>query len=178
MVFVGAFIYDVLCGFFYLAALTYYVHIRKKDIIFAPLQLLIFLVLYVLALNSKEMAVTLPVIVLIYEFLKVVSLGQLEGVLPLVSGFDAAPSLIAGAVTAIYLYSKIHGSGSAYNIWTLSAESSWHNFIVSPMQSFVGELFFATQQLLQQPFCFFCGRLFSFTPFCAGIARFDLWPSG
>ena len=30
LVFVGAFIYDVLCGFFYLAALTYYVHLREQ----------------------------------------------------------------------------------------------------------------------------------------------------
>ena len=30
LVFVGAFIYDVLCGFFYFAALTYYVHLRES----------------------------------------------------------------------------------------------------------------------------------------------------
>ena len=70
LVFVGAFIYDVLCGFFYLAALTYYVHLREQGACLRPSQLLLFLALYVLALNSKEMAVTLPVIVLIYEFLK------------------------------------------------------------------------------------------------------------
>ena len=64
VVFVGAFIYDVLCGLFYLAALSYYVHIREKGVYLRPLQLVLFLVLYVFALNSKEMAVTLPVIVL------------------------------------------------------------------------------------------------------------------
>src|SRR4029453_11006164 len=70
LVFVGAFIYDVLCGFFYFAALTYYIHIREKEQRLHPLQLLGFLALYVCALNSKEMAVTLPVIVLVYELLK------------------------------------------------------------------------------------------------------------
>ena len=80
LVFVGAFIYDVLCGFFYLAALTYYVHLRKQDICLRPVQLLIFLFLYVLALDSKEMAVTLPVIVLIYEFLKSPRWARLERV--------------------------------------------------------------------------------------------------
>ena len=70
LVFVGAFIYDVLCGFFYFAALAYYVHIREREASLRPLQLLGFLALYVMALNCKEMAVTLPVIVLIYEFLK------------------------------------------------------------------------------------------------------------
>src|SRR5262245_25505920 len=38
LVFVGAFIYDVLCGFFYLAALAYYVHIREKGGHLRPLQ--------------------------------------------------------------------------------------------------------------------------------------------
>ncbi|HVI79489.1 MAG TPA: hypothetical protein VM715_15250, partial [Candidatus Acidoferrum sp.] len=69
LAFVGAFIYDVLCGLFYLAALTYYVQIREKGGYLHPLQLVLFLVLYICALNSKEMAVTLPVIVLIYELL-------------------------------------------------------------------------------------------------------------
>ena len=71
LVFVGAFIYDVLCGFFYFAALAYYVNIRERGASLRPLQLLGFLALYVMALNCKEMAVTLPVIVLIYEFLEV-----------------------------------------------------------------------------------------------------------
>ena len=70
LVFIGAFIYDVLCGFFYFAALAYYIHIRQKEQRLHPLQLFGFLALYVCALNSKEMAVTLPVIVLVYELLK------------------------------------------------------------------------------------------------------------
>ena len=70
VVFIGAFIYDVLCGLFYFSALTYYVHIRERAAFLRPLQLLLFLALYICALNSKEMAVTLPVIVLIYELLK------------------------------------------------------------------------------------------------------------
>src|SRR5205807_4754242 len=70
LVFTGSFIYDVLCGFFYFAALTYYVRIREKGAALRPGQLVIFLVLYVCALNSKEMAVSLPVIVFIYEALQ------------------------------------------------------------------------------------------------------------
>jgi hypothetical protein len=40
LVFVGAFIYDVLCGFFFFAALAYYIHIREKEVSLRPLQLL------------------------------------------------------------------------------------------------------------------------------------------
>src|SRR5262249_11176550 len=47
LVFVGAFIYDVLCGFFYLSALAYYVHLREQDIRLRAVHVLIFLLLYV-----------------------------------------------------------------------------------------------------------------------------------
>jgi hypothetical protein len=42
LVFSGSFIYDVLCGFFYFAALTYYVSIREKGMKLSPGQLAIF----------------------------------------------------------------------------------------------------------------------------------------
>src|SRR6266550_6324701 len=100
LVFVGAFIYDVLCGFFYLAALTYYVHFREQNICLRPVQLLIFLALYVLALDSKEMAVTLPAIVLIYEVLKSPRWASWNAFLSW-SWRCLALSLMGGAVTAI-----------------------------------------------------------------------------
>src|SRR5215831_11298970 len=141
LVFVGAFIYDVLCGFFYLAALTYYVHLREQDICLRPVQLLIFLLLYVLALNSKEMAVTLPVIVLTYELLKAPrwvgwkALGRW-------SWRYATPSLIAGAITAIYLYGKLYGTGSLTKLDPYRPRYSWHQFLVSNSK-FIEDLFFA-----------------------------------
>src|SRR4030095_13261356 len=95
LVFVGAFIYDVLCGFFYFAALAYYIHIREKDVSLRPLQLLGFLVLYVWALNCKEMAVTLPAIILTYEFLKSPRWPGWKAFLQWIRAY-AAPSLIAG----------------------------------------------------------------------------------
>jgi len=38
LVFIGSFIYDVLCGFFYFAALTYYIRIREKGLPLRPVQ--------------------------------------------------------------------------------------------------------------------------------------------
>jgi len=38
LVFFGAFSYDVLCGLFYFAALTYYIHIRVKGLFLRPMQ--------------------------------------------------------------------------------------------------------------------------------------------
>ena len=145
LVFVGAFIYDVLCGLFYLAALTYYVHIREKGAYLRPLQLVLFLVLYICALNSKEMAVSLPVIVLIYELLKSSRWASWNALLTW-TRLDAAPALIGGAITAIYLYSKIYGTGSITRFESYRPSYSWHNFVTSNA-SFIGELLYTPQAI-------------------------------
>jgi len=141
LVFVGAFIYDVLCGFFYFAALTYYIHVREKDVSLRPAQLLGFLALYICALNCKEMAVTLPVIVLIYEFLKSSGWRDWNGFLRWIRSY-AAPSLIAGLLTVFYIYGKTHGSGTLASLDPYRPRYSWHNFTASNAM-FVGELLFA-----------------------------------
>jgi hypothetical protein len=141
LVFVGAFIYDVLCGFFYFAAFAYYIHIREKDVSLRPVQLLGFLALYVCALNCKEMAVTLPVIVLIYEFLKSHGWADSKAFLRWIR-LDAAPSLIAGLLTVLYIYGKTHGSGSLASLDPYRPKYSWHNFTASNGR-FVGELLFS-----------------------------------
>jgi hypothetical protein len=62
-------IYDVLCFTFYFSALALYAGVRKQDRWLTPRQLALFLVFYICALNSKEMAVTLPSVLLVYELL-------------------------------------------------------------------------------------------------------------
>jgi hypothetical protein len=141
LVFVGAFIYDVLCGFFYFAALTYYVNIRERGVSLSPLQLLGFLALYVIALNCKEMAVTLPVMVLIYEFLKSHSWPDWKAFLRWIRS-DAAPSFIAGLLTVFYIYGKLHGNGSLASLDPYRPKYSWDNFTASNAK-FVGQLLFA-----------------------------------
>jgi len=140
LVFVGAFIYDVLCGFFYLAALTYYVHLREQDACLRPAQLFIFLLLFVLALDSKEMAVTLPVIILIYEFLKAPRWADCKAFLRW-SVCYATPSLVAGAVTAIYVYGKVYGTASLTRLDPYLPKISWHNFLTSNT-TFVSDLLY------------------------------------
>jgi len=65
----SVFVFDVLCGLFYFAALGYYAHIRSSKRLLGRRQTIAFLGLYLCALNAKEMAVTLPVILLAYEWL-------------------------------------------------------------------------------------------------------------
>lgn len=102
LVFRGSFIYDVLCGFFYFAALPYYIRIRQKGVALCPGQVAIFLALYVCALNSKDMAVSLPVIVFIYEALKCPRLGTWKE-FAWHNWYVAIPSFVAALVTAIYI---------------------------------------------------------------------------
>src|ERR1035441_9388678 len=64
-----AFVYDALCGCFFLAALCYYCGVRSRGRRLTPGQTGVFAVLVLCALNSKEMALTLPAILLIYEWI-------------------------------------------------------------------------------------------------------------
>ena len=158
LVFVGAFIYDVLCGLFYLAALTYYVHIREKGAYLRPLQLVLFLVLYICALNSKEMAVSLPVIVLIYELLKSSRWASWTAFLSW-TRLDAAPALIGGAITAVFVYSKIGGPASTKISEPYRPMYSWHNFVTSNA-SFVGELLYVPQAITPAALLFLWAAVF------------------
>jgi hypothetical protein len=62
-------IYELLCFAFYCAALAYYVGIRQVDRMLNRRQWAVFLGLYVCALDSKELAVTLPLAVACYEWI-------------------------------------------------------------------------------------------------------------
>lgn len=62
-------IYDVLCFFFYFGALCLYTGLRSTGGLPNRRETLLLALLYVAALNSKEMAVSLPVVLLAYEFL-------------------------------------------------------------------------------------------------------------
>jgi uncharacterized membrane protein YecN with MAPEG domain len=60
------FIFDVLCYFFYFATFLYYLRVRSQ---FTAQGLIVLALLYVCAVNSKEMALTMPAILFAYEWL-------------------------------------------------------------------------------------------------------------
>ncbi len=103
-------IYDVLCFTFYFAALGLYIGVRKNHRLLTTRQWIAFLVLNICALNSKEMAVTLPAVLLIYEL--VLGRSELR---------DAAPSARIGlrrwmppassaAIALPYIFGKLSSS--------------------------------------------------------------------
>jgi hypothetical protein len=101
----AAFIYDALCCFFYLAALLYYVRIRQAGRVPGARQIAVFLALFLCALNSKEMAVTLPLTLLVYEWIyhRPVTLATLRTV------------ALAGALTLVDVFGKLFGPDAMAN---------------------------------------------------------------
>jgi hypothetical protein len=87
------------------------------------------------------MAVSLPAIVLIYEFLESPSWTDSKAFLRWVR-FYTTPSLIAGVLTVFYIYGKIHGHGSLASLDPYRPKYSFGNFIGSNTR-FVEELLFA-----------------------------------
>ncbi len=59
--------FDVFCFFFYFAAFAYYIRIRKRGGLPGLWQVVVLAGLYICALNSKEMAVTLPLMLVMWE---------------------------------------------------------------------------------------------------------------
>ena len=140
LLFTGPYIYDVLCGFFYFSALTFYIRIRQKGLLLRPMQCVGFMALYICALNAKEMAVTLPAIVLIYEILKFPRFGEWKEFARR-NWRCALPCLIAGLLTTVYIYGKIHGANSLAKANIYRLEYSWHSFTASN-RHFIDEIFY------------------------------------
>ena len=62
------YIYDVLCFSFFLSAFLCYARVRARGRLLGGRETALVMALYLCALNSKEMALTLPLVLLAYEF--------------------------------------------------------------------------------------------------------------
>jgi hypothetical protein len=107
----SVFVFDVLCGLFYFAALAYYARIRGAGRQLSRGQIVICCLLYLCALNAKEMGVTLPAMLLIYEWLYhgLPSLRPKE----VVAWLRGPGKMIfwAGVMTLVAIYGKALGPG-------------------------------------------------------------------
>jgi hypothetical protein len=99
-----AYIYDALCYCFYFAAMLLYVRARDQGRQLTRWELVVCCLLYICALNSKEMAVTLPVALLLYE---------------LIYNREALASpgiLLTGIATLVFVIGRAQGSESLLRI--------------------------------------------------------------
>ena len=94
-----AFVYDVLCGCFYFAALVYYGRVRAGGRAPTWRQMGILALLITAALNSKEMALTLPAAILAFEWCYHRPLGRIAW----------KSTALSSLLVLVDLYGKIRG---------------------------------------------------------------------
>ncbi len=104
-----AFIYDVLCFPFYLGAFLCYARVRAQGRLLRGGETALVMGLYLCALNSKEMALTLPIVLLAYEwFYHRPPVWNLREIATWLRG-PGRVMLYCVALNLVYLYGK--GSG-------------------------------------------------------------------
>jgi hypothetical protein len=107
------FVYDVLCFSFYVGALVLYAGVRQRGRLLSAWETAAFLALFLCALNSKEMAATLPPILLVYEWIyHRPSLGSGRGLPAGLLGWLRGPGRVAlcgAAMSLLSLYGKLFG---------------------------------------------------------------------
>ena len=136
-----AFVYDALCGCFFLAALVYYFGIRGRDRLLSARQKVVFAGLLVCALNSKEMALTLPGVLLAYEWIYHPPAGY--GGRALVAWLRGAGSVtsMAAFLTLLDLYGKVFGYDALTGMAGYQPVFSWQR-LVDYQKTFLGDAAF------------------------------------
>jgi hypothetical protein len=123
-------VYDLLCYSFYLGAFNLYLGVRGQGLVLAWRHLGILIALYVCALNAKEMAVTLPVMLAAYEVIyHWRALGESGQRWPWREGRGV---LVTGLLTVPYVIGKLTAAGNlaenpAYQL-TISPSRYLHTF--------------------------------------------------
>jgi hypothetical protein len=120
----GAFIFDALCGTFYFAALLYYIRSRDNGQLLGWRRGCVFAALALGALDSKEMAVSLPVIIVAWEAL----LGTWPGALRDRIRERWGPILAVITLTAMLIASRLIGSGAMAVSGGYETSYTWSQF--------------------------------------------------
>ena len=104
-------VFELLCFGFYFSALLYYGVIRQRSQRLKGWQLVWLSVLYVCALNSKEMAVTLPLFLGVYELLYWPPKWRGKELLRWLQN-SGRGAIVTGLLTVPYVVGKLTGEGS------------------------------------------------------------------
>jgi hypothetical protein len=137
----SVFVFDVLCGVFYLAAFVYYARIRAAGLLPKGRQTAAFLGLYLCALNSKEMAVTMPVILLAYEWLYH---GAPRWRWRELLGWLRGPGRVlcwASLLNLIYIYGKAFGPYGLMKQTAYTPVFSWER-MADFQERYLGDIFY------------------------------------
>lgn len=156
LIYLPSFSYDVISFTFFFFALNYYVGIRRRGVLLSKKQALIFLLLYIGALDSKEMVVSLPANALLYEGICNPPGRKSGSTLWSWLRRQALLPLIAAALTLIYIVGKTHGSESLVTNPRYQPLFTWQRFVESNLRfldtyflvSFTQHAFTRTKMLL------------------------------
>lgn len=121
------FIFDVLCYLFYFSALALYLRIREQGKTLGAIQLAGLCVLFVCALNSKEIAITLPAVLLLYELLYHRQTKSWIGV------------LLTGGISALFVLGRIFGKSDLLHNAAYRPVFTWTRFMETS-RGFMGDL--------------------------------------
>jgi hypothetical protein len=136
-----AFVYDALCGCFFLAAMVYYCGIRGSGRLLSLGQKAIFAALVLCALNSKEMALTLPAVLAAYEWIYHPPAGS--GREPLAKWLrgPGSAALIAAGLVLLDLYGKIFGHDALTGMEGYRPVFTWQRYL-DYQKTFLGDAAF------------------------------------
>lgn len=112
----GGSMYDVFCFLFYASALLIYLRARSEGRFLSAWETVGFLVCLVCSINSKEMGVTLPVMVLVYELL--FHTPDFRSLRALIRWCfrEGRMALLGGLCVLIYLPAKLGADGIAQDV--------------------------------------------------------------
>ncbi|MBS1875897.1 MAG: hypothetical protein JSU00_21965 [Acidobacteria bacterium] len=124
-------IYEVLCFLFMVGATAYYIGVRRDGRPLNRRQLAIFTILFVCALNAKEMAVVTPAILAVYELLYYHGWRRRPS--------DLIPLALAFAISAAYTLGKMSGADSLAHIPTYEPAYTLDRFLLT-LRTYAGQL--------------------------------------
>jgi hypothetical protein len=140
------FVYDVLCYFFYFAALLFYIRIRSEQRALKTWEIAAFAVLYICTLNAKEIALTLPLFLVIYELLyQSLSLRSLYSLWRWSKTYGR-PILLTGVLSIAFVIGRASGTESLLTNTAYQPVFSWERFMATS-EGFLNSLFFQTDRL-------------------------------
>jgi hypothetical protein len=135
-----AYIYDVLCYLFYFAALLLYVRVRQQQRRLNGWELAACCALFICALNSKQMAVTIPLSLTVYEL--IYGKVPLYSLHALLDWFKREVPFIplASVMTLAFLIGQATGPESYLESKLYQPVFTWNRFMASS-SNFVRDVF-------------------------------------
>lgn len=124
-------IYDILCFFFFFAAAIYYLGLRRRGLVPNAWQSGLVLVLYIGALDAKEMAVTLPLCLLVWEGIENPPHVRRLGAVAKWAMAEGRGALLTGLASAVYVCGKMTGPNSLASVADYRPVFTLHRFLTT-----------------------------------------------